>query len=170
MTKEIGSESMMARMTAELEANRADHEANRADHEANRADHEANRADHEAMMARMTAEYEANRIDHEANRAEHESMMARMTAGFEANRIDHEANRAEHEVMMARLDGLDRAMVKLGVEFEQHRHDTKVLADGILGLVRKTEVLEQADAALDCRVTRLEIRGPRTPRRDRLPG
>jgi len=108
-------ESMMARMAA-------DHEANRIDHEANRIDHEANRAAHESMMARMTAGFEANRV-------EHESMMARMTAGFEANRV-------EHESMMARLDGLDRAMVKLGVEFEQHRRDTRVLADGILGLVR----------------------------------
>ena len=79
-------------------------------------------------------------------------------AEFEANRTDHEANRVEHESMMARLDGLDRAMVKLGVEFEQHRRDTRVLADGILGLVRKTEVLERADVALDCRVTKLEIR------------
>ena len=51
-------------------------------------------------------------------------------------RAESEANRVEHESMMARLDGLDRAMVKLGVEFEQHRRDTRVLADGILGLVR----------------------------------
>ena len=116
-----------------------------------RAESEDNRTEHESMMARMAADHEANRIDHEANRAAHESMMARMTAGFEANRV-------EHESMMARLDGLDRAMVKLGVEFEQHRRDTRVLADGILGLVRKTEVLERADVALDCRVTKLEIR------------
>ena len=94
-----------------------------------RAEFEDNRTEHESMMARMAADHEANRIDHEANRAAHESMMARMTAGFEANRV-------EHESMMARLDGLDRAMVKLGVEFEQHRRDTRVLADGILGLVR----------------------------------
>ena len=69
------------------------------------------------------------RAESEDNRTEHESMMARMAA-------DHEANRADHEVIVARLDGLDRAMVKLGVEFEQHRRDTRVLADGILGLVR----------------------------------
>ena len=83
-----------------------------------RAEFEANRTEHESMMARMAADHEANRADHEANRA------------------DHEANRADHEVIVARLDGLDRAMVKLGVEFEQHRRDTRVLADGILGLVR----------------------------------
>ena len=78
----------------------------------------------------MTEEKESvQRAEFEANRTEHESMMARMAA-------DHEANRADHEVIVARLDGLDRAMVKLGVEFEQHRRDTRVLADGILGLVR----------------------------------
>ena len=48
-------------------------------------------------------------------------------------------------------------------------HDTKALVDGILSLVQKTEALQLTDAALDCRVTKLEIRvsglAPRTRKR-----
>jgi hypothetical protein len=103
------------------------------------------------MMARIEA------LD-QVNRAEHVAMMARIEALDQSNRQEHEANRAEHKAMMAQLSWLGREMVKLGVEFEQHRNDTKVYADGILGLIRKTEVLERSDAALDCRVTKLEVR------------
>ncbi len=58
---------------------------------------------------------------------------------------EREANRAEHQA-------------KLGVEFEQHRSDTRALADGISGSNRRITALEEADAALDHRVTRLEVR------------
>jgi chromosome segregation ATPase len=133
--------------------------------EAIRLEQETHRAEHQAMMARIEVldqanrlEHEANRLEHEANRADHAAMMARIEALDQASRQEHEANRAEHKAMMTQLSGLGRELAKLGVEFEQHRNDTKVYADGILGLVQKNESLERADAALDCRVTKLEIR------------
>jgi len=142
--------------------------------------HEAERTEHQAMMARIEIldqanrlaheanrlEHEANRLEHEANRAEHQAMMARIEALDQANRQEHVANRAEHKAIMTQLSRLGRELAKLGVEFEQHRNDTKVYADGILGLVQKNEALERFDAALDCRVTKLEVRvsslAPRT--------
>ena len=135
--------------------------------------HEAERAEHQTMMARIEIldqasrlEHGANRLEHEANRAEHAAMMTRIEALDQANRQEHEANRAEHKAIMTQLSRLGRELAKLGVEFEQHRNDTKVYADGILGLVQKNEALERFDAALDCRVTKLEVRvsslAPRT--------
>jgi len=136
---------------------------------------EANRAEHEAIMARIDgflelshAEFAANRAEHEAlreefaaNRAEHEALREELAANrkeHEANRKEHEVNRGEHAELREMMAKLGVEMTKLGVEFEQHRNDTKALADGILGLVRKTTALEGADAALDCRVTNLEVR------------
>ena len=166
-------QTMMARIEILDQASRLEHGASRLEHEANRLEHEANRAEHAAMMTRIEAldqanrqEHEANRQEHEANRAEHAAMMTRIEALDQANRQEHEANRVEHKAIMTQLSRLGRELAKLGVEFEQHRNDTKVYADGILGLVQKNEALERFDAALDCRVTKLEVRvsslAPRT--------
>jgi len=98
---------------------------------------------------------EAIRLDRETNRSDHDAFLARLEALEGTNRAEHEELRGE--------------MRRLGVEFEQHRHDTKALADGILGLAQKTKALQLTDAALDCRVTKLEIRvsglAPRTRKR-----
>ena len=180
-------QAMMARIEILDQANRLEHEANRLEHEANRAEHQAmmariealdqanrqehvaNRQEHEANRQEHVAnrqEHEANRQEHATNRAEHAAMMTRIEALDQANRQEHEANRGEHKAIMTQLSRLGRELAKLGVEFEQHRNDTKVYADGILGLVQKNEALERFDAALDCRVTKLEVRvsslAPRT--------
>lgn len=122
---------------------------------------EASRAEHEAIMARIDGFLELSHAEFAANRAEHEALREE----FAANRKEHEAlreelaaNRGEHAELREMMAKLGVEMTKLGVEFEQHRNDTKALADGILGLVRKTTALEGADAALDCRVTNLEVR------------
>jgi len=111
------------------------------------------------MSEQIGTVLEAIRLEQETHRAEHQAMMARIEG------LD-QANRAEHKAIMTQLSGLGRELVKLGVEFEQHRNDTKVYADGILGLIQKNEALERFDAALDCRLTKLEVRvsslAPRT--------
>jgi len=96
-------------------------------------------------------EHEQNRLEHEQNRLEHEQ-----------NRLEHEQNRLEHEAIQA-------SVRHLGVEFEDLRGDVRLLAEGVSSLNekldRKVVDLEEADAALDRRVTRLAVRA----RNGRLP-
>ena len=90
-------------------------------------------------------------VEHEQNRLEHEQ-----------NRLEHEQNRLEHEAIQA-------SVRHLGVEFEDLRADVRLLAEGVSSLNekldRKVVDLEEADAALDRRVTRLAVRA----RNGRLP-
>ena len=80
----------------------------------------------------------------------------------EQNRLEHEQNRLEHEAIQA-------SVRHLGVEFEDLRGDVRLLAEGVSSLNekldRKVVDLEEADAALDRRVTRLAVRA----RNGRLP-
>ena len=80
----------------------------------------------------------------------------------EQNRLEHEQNRLEHEAIQA-------SVRHLGVEFEDLRADVRLLAEGVSSLNekldRKVVDLEEADAALDRRVTRLAVRA----RNGRLP-
>ena len=93
----------------------------------------------------------ASDVEHEQNRLEHEQ-----------NRLEHEQNRLEHEAIQA-------SVRHLGVEFEDLRADVRLLAEGVSSLNekldRKVVDLEEADAALDRRVTRLAVRA----RNGRLP-
>jgi predicted nucleic acid-binding Zn-ribbon protein len=93
----------------------------------------------------------ASDVEHEQNRLEHEQ-----------NRREHEQNRREHEAIQA-------SVRHLGVEFEDLRADVRLLAEGVSSLNekldRKVVDLEEADAALDRRVTRLAVRA----RNGRLP-
>ena len=93
----------------------------------------------------------ASDVEYEQNRLEHEQ-----------NRLEHEQNRLEHEAIQA-------SVRHLGVEFEDLRGDVRLLAEGVSSLNekldRKVVDLEEADAALDRRVTRLAVRA----RNGRLP-
>ena len=79
-----------------------------------------------------------------------------------ASDVEHEQNRLEHEAIQA-------SVRHLGVEFEDLRADVRLLAEGVSSLNekldRKVVDLEEADAALDRRVTRLAVRA----RNGRLP-
>ena len=103
-------------------------------------------------------EYEQNRLEHEQNRLEHEQ-----------NRLEHEQNRLEHEQNRLEHEAIQASVRHLGVEFEDLRADVRLLAEGVSSLNekldRKVVDLEEADAALDRRVTRLAVRA----RNGRLP-
>ncbi len=120
----------------------------------------ANKAEHAAIRAEMATKSDLAALE-VANKAEHAAIRAEMAtksdlAALEAvAKGEFAALRAEMATK-GELAEVARDLRKLGLEFEDFRHNTKITLDMISELMTRTGRHEKAIAGLDRRTGRVE--------------